>query len=161
MISGPNVSVTQVDNITLSADLTGVTYQWIDCDNGNQSLNGETNQTFVATANGSYAVIIDNGSCTDTSDCFVVSSVGLSEELNTPSIRVYPNPSNGIISIELGGEYNEVKLILFDNLGRIVANQLFTATKQIELVIDAVPGNYILKLQTNSGHIHTRNIFIE
>ncbi|SFT47391.1 Por secretion system C-terminal sorting domain-containing protein [Lishizhenia tianjinensis] len=53
----------------LTALETGVTYQWIDCDNGNAVISGETNQTFTPTASGNYAVILTNGSCTETTGC--------------------------------------------------------------------------------------------
>ncbi|MDG2464426.1 MAG: hypothetical protein P8M61_04995 [Crocinitomicaceae bacterium] len=38
----------------LTGKASSASYQWIDYDNGNASINGATNQTFTATANGSY-----------------------------------------------------------------------------------------------------------
>lgn len=71
-------SITQVDDITLFTDVVGVDYQWIDC-NTNQDVIGEIDQTFVATANGDYAVVVTNGNCSDTSDCIAISQVSLDE----------------------------------------------------------------------------------
>ncbi|MFD2600747.1 LamG-like jellyroll fold domain-containing protein [Flavobacterium suzhouense] len=64
-----NPAVTQT-GITLTAAQTGATYQWINCANGNAPVAGATAATFVATATGSYAVVITmpNG-CTATSAC--------------------------------------------------------------------------------------------
>ncbi len=44
-ISSANVSVTQ-DNSVLTANASEATYQWISCDNGNTSIEGETHTNF-------------------------------------------------------------------------------------------------------------------
>ena len=60
LVDTVDVSITQnVYELTANNNLG--TYQWIDCDNGNQPIAGETNQTFTATENGNYAVIITEG----------------------------------------------------------------------------------------------------
>ncbi|WP_341907938.1 hypothetical protein, partial [Fluviicola taffensis] len=80
IVSAPVAGITSLDVITLQATGTG-TYQWINC--SGQAIAGETNATFTATANGSYAVIVSNGTCSDTSDCVVISHVGLDENKNS------------------------------------------------------------------------------
>jgi len=83
---------------TYSAVATGVTYQWINCGTETE-INGATNQTFTATENGTFAVIIDNGTCTDTSNCVTVSGLAISE--NTLNIlQLSPNPTTGLINIQ-------------------------------------------------------------
>jgi len=67
-----NTSVTQAGS-TLTADATGVGYQWLDC-NGYTPLAGQTFQCFTATAPGSYAVIVTQDGCSDTSSCFTTGS---------------------------------------------------------------------------------------
>lgn len=59
---------TSVAGTTITSNATGVSYQWIDCSTGTH-LSGETNASYTASATGDYAVILDNGTCTDTSDC--------------------------------------------------------------------------------------------
>ena len=145
IISGPDVSVTQGDDVTLTADLAGVDYQWIDCGNDNHILNGETNQTFVATTNGSYAVIIDNGICSDTSDCISITTVGIDEIVVTELIKVYPNPSNGEFRIDLGMQYNQISIHLVNSLGQIVQAYQFELKDKIKLTIDSKPGVYFIE----------------
>ncbi|MFM1930716.1 MAG: hypothetical protein RL226_19, partial [Bacteroidota bacterium] len=70
-------TVTPVDPITLSANASGYNYQWVDCDNGNAPISGANSQTFVATANGNYAVIIDNNICSVVSACNQITGVGI------------------------------------------------------------------------------------
>jgi hypothetical protein len=71
--------VTQVNEITIQADVADVQYNWVDCNNNFQSVLGETNQSFVATSNGDYAVIVNQNGCVDTSDCITINSVGINE----------------------------------------------------------------------------------
>lgn len=96
----PDANVTQND-IELNATLAGANYQWIDCSNGNTAISTQTAQNFTATTNGDYAVIITQNGCSSTSDCYTISTVGLieSENKNNNSIQIFPNPSNGFVTI--------------------------------------------------------------
>lgn len=76
--SSPDNTVTQ-NGSTLSASQAGALYQWIDCDNGNQAIAGETNQSFTPTVSGNYAVEITLSGCTVTSACTVIGYSGLDE----------------------------------------------------------------------------------
>lgn len=88
--------ITQVNATTLTADASGYNYQWVDCDNSNAPINGETGQTFVATTGGNYAVEIDNGNCTVVSSCIQL-TIGLEEKEAAESISLYPNPTNSTV----------------------------------------------------------------
>jgi hypothetical protein len=55
-----NGSITGSLNV-LTANPTGLVYQWVDCDNNDIEITGETNQTYTADSNGDYAVIIFDG----------------------------------------------------------------------------------------------------
>ena len=63
-----NISVTQSGS-TLTANATGAAYVWLNC-NGFIAVSGQTNQSFTATTVGSYAVMITQNGCSDTSACF-------------------------------------------------------------------------------------------
>jgi len=58
-------------NVLISND-EHAEYQWIDCDNGNKPIEGETFLTYSAKRNGHYAVIVSKGACADTSAVFEV-----------------------------------------------------------------------------------------
>lgn len=112
-----NIDVTQVGSL-LTADASGATYQWLDCNNGYALVNGETNQTFTPTITGNYAVEITENGCVDTSACFLVDYTGL-DNLSSASVLVYPNPSiDGHFHIEFDGKITAV--VLYDLLGRII-----------------------------------------
>jgi hypothetical protein len=79
------VNVTQIDNsitqtgVMLEANQGGATYQWLDCDDNNAILNGETNQSYTPAITGNYAVEMTINGCADTSDCFLVDYTGIEE----------------------------------------------------------------------------------
>ena len=57
----------------LTAEQSGATFQWLDCDDNYAVINGETNQSYTATTTGNYAVQITQQDCfgvmIDTSTC--------------------------------------------------------------------------------------------
>ena len=112
-IGTPDVSVT-TSGITITSNATGVTYQWLDCNNNYAPIAGETSQSFTATADGDYAVEITDGSCVDTSACQTIAGVGFSEEENV--INIYPNPTDGNIWINLTNfdQFAEVRVYSID-----------------------------------------------
>jgi hypothetical protein len=87
-----------VDGLSLSVEGDFDDYQWVDCNNNFSFIDGEISSSFEADQSGSYAVIVNEGFCVDTSDCYLVTNTSLREEQNT--FEVYPNPSYGSLYIE-------------------------------------------------------------
>jgi len=123
---------------TLTADATGATYQWLDCDNNYAPILGETNQSFTATANGSYAVEVTQNGCVDTSTCEQVNNVGINE-INS-RITLHPNPTTGIL--ELQGISSSFKVDVYDYAGKCLNS---TSRSTIDLS-DYPSGIYLLKV---------------
>jgi hypothetical protein len=88
------------NGLTLTANQAGATYTWVDCNNSNQPIAGATAQSYTATANGSYAVIVELNGCSVTSNCVAITTVGL-EDLKAGIFRIYPNPASTEINVEL------------------------------------------------------------
>ncbi len=106
--------------IALQASNTpiGATFQWLDCNNNYQEIAGETNQNFTPIANGSYAVIVNNATCADTSACFdfvTVGNMNLSDENN---FIIAPNPMTDFLYItsNLNDDITEIRIL--DYLGK-------------------------------------------
>jgi hypothetical protein len=89
---------TSVSGATITANGSGGTYQWLDCDNGSAVIPAATGQSFTPSANGNYAVVVTQGFCTDTSGCVNIQSVAVAET-NEANVSVYPNPFSGIFTI--------------------------------------------------------------
>lgn len=139
---------TTVNQDTVTANATGATYQWIDCTMGDSAIAGATNQYYVATVSGSYAVIVTIGNCSDTSTCVSLTPVGLSAKNKVQSITINPNPSTGIFVINANVT---TQVIITDALGRVIMTNTINAGKQtIDLSNDA-NGIYFVKTITNQG----------
>ena len=139
-----NLTVNTVNNSvtnttpTLTADATGATYQWLDCNNNYAPIPGETNQSYTATANGSYAVEVTQNGCVDTSACEQVNNVGITE-INS-SITLHPNPTTGVV--ELQGINGSFKVDVYDYAGKYLQS---TSRSTIDLS-DYPSGIYLLKV---------------
>ena len=93
-----DVSTTSTGN-TITANQTGATYQWLDCDSNYTEIPGATNQSYIATSNGEYAVIVSSGGCIDTSDCVRVTSANVKDHSKANHYGLYPNPTTSLVTI--------------------------------------------------------------
>jgi hypothetical protein len=149
----PSVATT-VDGLTITA-APGLSYQWINCAT-NTPIAGQTNQTFTATTNGSYAVIVSNAAdCEETSECVTISTVGVSEINSADEIKVYPNPANDYLLINL--PYKSATIEVLNSLGSVVL--LTQATNTINKIdFSAFPkGVYIIKIK-HDGQVNLRKV---
>ncbi|MEX1190174.1 MAG: hypothetical protein WED33_13025 [Bacteroidia bacterium] len=106
---------------TLEAEASGsYFYQWVDCDNSNEPVSGATNQSFTATTNGSYAVVISNQNCAVTSECYSVTGVGINTLYAENKLSVYPNPFSTVVSLELPDAAEVSKLEVYSLAGQLV-----------------------------------------
>ncbi len=139
----PDLTVTEVNN-TITATQTGAAYQWIDCGNGNEEIAGATSIAFTPTVNGSYAVIITSGTCSDTSACTVISTIGLNEQ-ELVQIGVHPNPGSDIVEVTSTGEIQHIEMYAATGeLIRLVQETTFD-------ISNIACGVYFLKVTTNQG----------
>jgi len=87
---------------TLTANATGVTYQWLYCDlNFNKIINANS-QSYLVNSNGNYAVEVTQNGCIDTSLCINVSNANILENTFGNQLKVYPNPTKDEVTVELG-----------------------------------------------------------
>lgn len=150
-----NNTVTQNSN-ELRANATGYLYQWIDCANGNTLIDLETNINFTPNSNGNYAVVISNGRCAVTSNCFLVTIVGLKETIDKLGIVVYPNPTSHRLQI-INESYHKLFIELYDNTCKLMISQ--ESNKQVTIVdlSEIATGNYILNV-TIMGRTVSRKV---
>ncbi len=140
-----DVSTTVVGN-TATANQNGATYQWIDCLNSNAPLAGETNQSLTPAVSGDYAVIVTVGSCSDTSACTnVITGI---DALEVNNFSVYPNPTNGVVTIQLNTFSPNAQIEVFNALGQMVITAKPTNTvTTVELPEDN--GIYLVRVTIN------------
>ncbi|MFT6924370.1 MAG: hypothetical protein ACJA1C_003392 [Crocinitomicaceae bacterium] len=134
----------------LNANQTGATYQWVDCNNGNAAIAGETNATYSPTAiTGNYAVEITVNNCTETSACTLVDFTSLNE-LNINSSVVFPNPVLDVFEIKNIEQFGTVHSIsLMDANGKVVQQISLNSTSTNIGHLDS--GIYFLRIESASG----------
>jgi len=139
----------------LTANQTGATYQWVDCDNGNAPILLATNQSYTATVNGNYAVEITVGLCMVTSECESVTGVGIKERTNSV-LSIYPNPSSGIVNISNARDLVTVSFI--DVMGKIV----YTTSKTTLIDISQLnSGLYFVKTISKNNNVTVHKLYLQ
>ena len=131
---------------TLSANATGAVYNWLDCNNNFTPISGETNQTYTATSNGSYAVEITQNGCIDTSACQTVNTVGIFYNEFGNGLIIFPNPTSGQLQLNLGNTYNELQVIIRNELGQQVSRRTYNSKAILNMEIIGASGIYLIEI---------------
>jgi hypothetical protein len=159
-----DVSVTQ-SGISLTANANGFTYQWIDC-NTLLPVSAATGQNFTATLNGSYAVVVNNGNCTDTSDCYDINTVSVEEEWAVNDLAIFPNPNSGIMHLSFSTQKTRKFTIkLIDLTGRqVLGTTILARTGRNELTLNTTSvaaGVYQLVFADEQHHLQFKKVVIK
>jgi len=146
----PSQPTVYVQNqINLSTDLTpGLTYQWITCSDLTP-IAGQTAITYNPTSNGVYAVVVSNGCGSDTSLCTSITTIGL-DELLSAQILLYPNPNNGVFTLEMPQVLIGQTIQIFDMSGRLIQETTAQEMKQHIELNDVATGSYWLRIGVNT-----------
>jgi hypothetical protein len=147
-----NVSdiTTSTSGLAISANNASATYQWLDCDSSFAVIIGETGQTFTATANGNYAVELTENGCVDTTACVAITTVGILENSFGNRLLVYPNPTNGNFSIDLGAIYENAQITIMDISGKLIDSKNISQSQVLNLAIEVPAGMYIVSIQAGN-----------
>ncbi|MBP5709658.1 MAG: T9SS type A sorting domain-containing protein [Bacteroidales bacterium] len=145
------------DNSILVCTTPSASYQWLDCANGYQAIEGATADTLKPATSGSYAVVTGIGSCIDTSDCLeVVVKPDFVNELNDYDIICYPNPTNGFVILE--GLTERMIIKVCDIVGRVIQSSP-AKTEKMEIDLSAYEdGVYIFIIFNGEDKIVKRII---
>jgi len=139
----PDLTVSEVNNV-ITANQTGATYQWVDCNNGNQPIAGETGISFTPAANGSYAVIVTSGTCSGMSACTTISTIGIEEQLLL-NLGVQPNPGHELVRVTASSTILEVNVLS-------MRGELIRTEYQEEFNVQGLArGIYLLRVTTTDG----------
>jgi hypothetical protein len=82
------------------------------------------------------------------------------DELNSNSLTVYPNPSNGIVNIRNNGNLKSIQLV--NSLGQTVNTVTNITNKQlITLDLNDLRGVYFLKITSQNGEQQLRKVILK
>ncbi|MFV0540712.1 MAG: GLUG motif-containing protein [Aestuariibaculum sp.] len=137
---------TSVDGATITANASGVniTYQWLD--SSNAAISGATSQSFTATANGNYKVIITQDGCSQTSEAVAITTLTINNDTQQLAVVLYPNPTRGNVTLSLPKAEN-TNITIYNVLGKMVYQTTIT-NKNVELPIQGQSGVYFVKVTT-------------
>jgi endoglucanase len=143
-----NTSVIASDS-TLTAGATGVSYQWLDCNNSHSVIADATSRHYSPSATGSYAVEITQGNCADTSECYPFELTGIIQNSLGDQLKVFPNPASGSVTIILPDLYDIVEIGLSDTAGNTIEKDIFENKKEITVLYDHPGGMYFMTIRYN------------
>lgn len=159
-----NPVVYVLDSGFTSADPNAL-HQWLDCEGPIVPIAGANGQTYYPSSSGTYAVALSKSSCVDTSSCFQFvldtiappdTSVGLGSISGFDDVRIFPNPSNGRISINLGDLTNAHVWIYGPNGSLILSESLRDASLIQSIDLGVATGLYAIVIQANGQMKHYR-----
>ena len=130
----------------------------MDCDNGFAPISGETNQSFTANANGNYAVELTENACIDTSSCVAITTVGIIENSFGHNLLIYPNPTDGNFSIDLGSIYEFSVVSITDISGKLIDLKTISQSQVLNLYLREPAGIYIVSIQAGDKNAVIRLI---
>ena len=143
------LDITNTDNVlSYNNPQSDYSYQWINASTG-QPISGETNDTFIPTVNGLYAVEISNGVCTQVSNS---STTTLGIHDLGKQITCTPNPFTSSVNILFGEHMESGNIELYDINSRLLITHRFNHTVKITLDTEFLPaGVYVIKVKTSKG----------
>jgi hypothetical protein len=140
-----------VDNNTITATGTG-TYQWIDCPD-NSVISGATSQSYTPTVSGSYAVVVTNGECSDTSACQSITIITSIENMMLDrALTLYPNPVENTMTVNLGATYSNVtvEVVKIDGVTVVLTESYVNVKEFIIATSQLASGVYMLQVTTEN-----------
>ena len=154
-VNSVNIATT-TSGVTITASATASSYQWINCPSGSL-LAGATTQSYTATANGSYAVIVTTGSCSDTSSCVTINTIGINEYSQNNTLEVYPNPNTGSFMIQstVEGTYSIV-----NELGQAINTVSLNAENNFKINIENLEAGIYLITGTSKNSVVNKRIVV-
>lgn len=139
--------------ISITALDSGFTYKWLRCDNSFKVIQKANQRKFSPGANGSFAVVVSDGTCTDTLACvqFKRIATSLSE---VSKITVYPNPAQQFVNLTTNTSY-QLDILAID--GRVLEHNRFITRGTTTLDLSLFERHHVLILHLkneDSNHFH-------
>lgn len=145
-------------------EVSGATYQWLDCNNGNAPLTGETISIYANPVSGKYAVEITHECGVDTTACydFVENSV---EELSRGTFSIAPNPVKDQLTLTVNNGFigNNMSIMIYNALGTVVMEKEIELTMNNEYIVDMSDvkiGVYYMALSNGQANVSVQRFMV-
>jgi len=150
----------QSNHIETLEDFSGTPFfQWFNC-NTNTPVQDAFAPTFVPLVTGSYQVQIINESCVTFSNCVEYTEPGGMDitEFELDGILIFPNPSNGVFSIQNIPIGSKIELV--SSLGQIVYSEKANASLYTFSDLGLGAGMYKIRIVSPSGMAQVHSLVI-
>lgn len=145
---------------TLKINFTeGRTIQWFNCDQKDMILANSSTKNYLPIKSGTYGVIVNSNTCSDTLSCFTIKLL-LMNELNPLKINFYPNPACSYLNIEMDLDFVNLNAEIIDDSGKIVESFLLHPNQK-QYPIKLNKGYYSLKIISKEGNSHLSRLMVE
>jgi hypothetical protein len=146
---GPDVTIPEGDTLTLDAGPSFYAYLWND---------GSTGQTLQVSVSGLYSVTVtDYNGCTNADTVAVtvttVTGNGNPQPMANDMLKIYPNPSTGMITLEINNPGKlDLRIEIEDVAGRKVYSRILRGADLKENIDlgHLANGTYLVKLSSGS-----------
>lgn len=130
------------------------------------AISGATNQTLTVTENGNYTVMTTSisGCVSEMSDMVTIMNVNATESVDV-ALQVYPNPTSGIITIDLTGrKVEDYRMHIFDDMVREVVYEDFGKVSSLRKVVnlsEQYSGLYTVMIRCGDKFITRKVILVK
>lgn len=148
-------TITKNGNTLISSAKNG--NQWYD---GNGKIDGEDKQTYLPTATGKYYVVVTNDSMCSAQSEMVDFTSGINE-VEQLGIFVYPNPTNGMLHIDVRSNNQIARITIKTLSGQTVwaGNGVQANASTIDLA-ELSTGVYFMHISTQSGEQAVQKLIV-
>ncbi|MFY0644297.1 MAG: T9SS type A sorting domain-containing protein [Bacteroidia bacterium] len=151
-----NTNVVVSDYTLASSSATG-TYQWLNCNDNMEEVEGETSSTFQNNHRGAWAVEITDNNCLDTSDCYNLAGLSVNDFENGALIKVVPNPSTGEFKVVTNALSDKYTVNIYNATGQKVFSQEYLNWEAPISLNDAKVGLYYIEVIFDGGSTYLKH----
>lgn len=120
---------------------------------------GATGQTYHPTQPGVYYAVQDNGGCYSAPSNQLLISLMNINSYNLDEVKIYPNPSTGLINLDWGSQSVNVKVDVYSISGQgLLHEDVQNQTKKVLDLSHFANGNYYIVIRDNTGKTGTVKI---
>ena len=87
--------------------------------------------------------------------------MGILENHIGNALNLYPNPTNGNISMDMGAPYSSVDLKVLNAAGQLVSSGEFSNSEKIDLKIEGPAGCYYVHVMTSDNRKAVIKVLLE
>lgn len=80
------------------------------------------------------------------------------KDFNTENVQIYPNPTESVLTIDLGGLFSDVTINIKNVFGATILSEQFTPNNQFKLNLGVEPGVYFVEVLVDGNHFVTKRV---